>query len=111
MTNNKKPGGPLDTEGRAMDGVPTIELLTEFQRREDGVMFIMGSGKTFTNPLDEPIRVFAVPEMSCKAIKPRLSRRIIRHMETHRPPLWILPLINALSFLILFFIVVVTLKK
>lgn len=99
MKDSKKPGGPLETEGRALEDVPTIELVNEFRRREDGVTLILGKGKTFTNPIDEPVRIFVVPELSCKAIRPRLSHRVSHYMKTHRPPWWALPLINILSLI------------
>ncbi len=89
MNDKKKPSEPVEEERWAMEKIPTIELVEEFQRREDGVTCIIGERRTFKNPLDEPIRIFVVPELSCTIIKPRLSHRIFHYLDTHRPPWWL----------------------
>lgn len=99
MKDSKKSGGPLETEGRALEDVSTIELVNEFRRREDGVTLILDGEKTFHNPIDEPVRIFVVPEFSCNTIRPRFSHRVSRYMKTHRPPWWVLPIINILSLI------------
>lgn len=99
MPDSKKPGEPVEEERRALKDFSTRELVDEFRNRDEGVTAILGEHKTFTNPLDEPVRIFVVPEWRCKIIKPRLSRRIFNYMGAHRPPWWIFPLINTLGLI------------
>lgn len=89
MNNSKKPGEPVEEERWALEEVPTIELVDEFRRRDDGITCVIMEHGTFKNPLDEPLRIFVVPEHSCTIIKPRLSHRIFCYMNTHRPPWWL----------------------
>lgn len=89
MNDNKTPSEPVEEERWALEEVPTIELVDEFRRRDDGVTCVIMEHGTFKNPWDEPIRVFVVPELSCTIIKPRLSHRIVHYMGTHRPPWWL----------------------
>lgn len=99
MPDNKKPGEPVAEERWALEEVPTIELVDEFRRRDDGITCVIMEHGTFKNPLDEPLRIFVVPEHSCTIIKPRLSSRIFNYMGVHRPPWWIFPLINTLGLI------------
>ena len=89
MNDSKKPGEPVAEERWALEEVPTIELVDEFRRRNDGITCVIMEHRTFKNPLDEPLRIFVVPEHSCTIIKPCLSHRIFYYMNTHRPPWWL----------------------
>ena len=98
MSDKKRtPREPVQEARRALEDYTTKELVEEFRKRQNGIALILEEDGTFKNPFDYPLLLFIVPELECDLTKPRMKARLSHYMRTHRPPWWILPLIDVIS--------------